>query len=161
MSPNQKVAAISAAVVALATPVVVFHEGERLNPYYDPVGIVTDCFGHTKTAKMGAKNTHEDCVRKLREDFAEHNAGMLQCLKTPLADNVHAAMLSFTFNVGVAAFCRSQLLQKLNTGDVAGACAELSRWVYAGGKALPGLIKRRANERALCEGHPPSLGVIG
>ncbi|WP_405045477.1 glycoside hydrolase family protein [Pseudomonas aeruginosa] len=46
---------------------------------------------------------------------------------------------------------RSTLLRKLNAGDVRGACAELSRWVYAGGKKLGGLVRRRAAERELCE----------
>ncbi|HHG5564729.1 TPA: glycoside hydrolase family protein [Pseudomonas aeruginosa] len=42
-------------------------------------------------------------------------------------------------------------MRKLNAGDVRGACAELSRWVYAGGKKLGGLVRRRAAERELCE----------
>lgn len=161
MAPQHKVAVISASVLALATPVVVYFEGERLNPYYDPIGIVTDCVGHTKTAKMGTKNTHEQCMQKLATDFAEHNAGMLSCITQPMPDHVHAAMLSFTFNIGVYAFCGSTLAQKLNIGDFAGACAEMSRWVYAGGQRLPGLIKRRVAERALCEGSVISLGARG
>ena len=43
------------------------------------------------------------------------------------------------------------LARKTNAGDLAGACAELSRWTYAGGRQLPGLIKRRAAEREMCE----------
>jgi lysozyme len=161
MTPQHKVAAISAGVLALATPVVVYFEGEKLNPYYDPIGIVTDCVGHTKTARMGVSNTHEQCMQKLTQDFREHDAGMRACVTQPLPDNVHAALLSFTFNVGVRAFCNSQLLQRLNVGDIPGACAELSRWVYARGKKLAGLVTRRAAERALCEGRPISLGANG
>ena len=41
---------------------------------------------------------------------------------------------------------------KANTGDWAGACKELDRWVYAKGIKLNGLVKRRAAERAMCEG---------
>ena len=58
------------------------------------------------------------------------------------------------FNVGNARFCSSTLARKANAGDMAGACAELSRWTYAGGKPLPGLVKRRATERAICESQP-------
>ncbi|HTD03821.1 lysozyme [Undibacterium sp.] len=42
------------------------------------------------------------------------------------------------------------MVRKLNAGDYAGACNELPRWVYAGGKILPGLVKRRAAEQELC-----------
>jgi GH24 family phage-related lysozyme (muramidase) len=41
--------------------------------------------------------------------------------------------------------------RKANAGDMPGACAELSRWTRAGGNELPGLVKRRAAERELCE----------
>ncbi|WP_417283029.1 glycoside hydrolase family protein [Comamonas sp.] len=42
-------------------------------------------------------------------------------------------------------------MRKANAGDIDGACAELIRWTYAGGKQLPGLVKPRAAERQLCE----------
>jgi lysozyme len=54
-------------------------------------------------------------------------------------------------NVGSDAACKSTLMRKLNMGDLAGACSELSRWTMAGGKVYPGLVRRRAAERALCE----------
>ena len=72
-------------------------------------------------------------------------------MRTPLTDGQKAAFLSFAFNVGNGAFCSSTLVRKANTGDMPGACSELSKWVYAGGKQLPGLVKRRAAERAMCE----------
>ncbi|WP_370551208.1 lysozyme [Comamonas sp. CMM02] len=63
-------------------------------------------------------------------------------------------LFSFGFNVGEGegAFCKSTLVRKANAGDVQGACAELSRWTYADGKQLPGLVQRRAAERQMCEG---------
>ncbi|HSW18998.1 MAG TPA: lysozyme [Ramlibacter sp.] len=161
MTPQLKVAGISAAVCALTAALVMPAEGLRLMPYRDPVGIVTDCWGHTKTAKLGQVNTPADCRRKLEGDFAEHDAGLRLCVKVDMPDHVHAAVLSFTFNVGVAKACASALVRKLNAGDVLGACAELSRWTLAGGRELPGLVKRRAAERETCEGRPASLGVQG
>ena len=68
-----------------------------------------------------------------------------------MTDGQKAAFLSFAFNVGAQKFCGSTLVKKANQGDMPGACAELSRWTYAGGRELPGLVKRRAAERALCE----------
>lgn len=128
-------------------------EGVMLRAYEDPIGIVTVCAGHTKTAMLGQAYTPEECAVILQEDLAEHAEGVLACAPTlegqtgPLA-----AAVSFTFNVGVGAFCRSTMARKFNAGDIMGACAELSRWINAGGKPLKGLIKRRAAERALCEG---------
>ena len=68
-----------------------------------------------------------------------------------LPDNRRAALGSFVYNVGERQFSSSTLLRLLNSGDVLGACAQLSRWVYAGGKQLAGLVNRRAAERELCE----------
>ena len=87
----------------------------------------------------------------LRAD-APDAATALDCITRPMTDGQKAAFLSFAFNVGNRAFCDSTLARKANAGDMAGACAELSRWTYAGGKQLPGLVRRRATERAVCEG---------
>jgi lysozyme len=52
----------------------------------------------------------------------------------------------------VSAFCHSTLNKKLNSGDYDGACKELLKWDKAGGKVLPGLVKRRQEEYAQCSG---------
>lgn len=156
MNPRSA-ALIGVAVMGLATPVVYKYEGEIRRGYYDPIGIVTACVGHVKTARIGKTYTAEECRALLVKDLEEHNAGLIQCVKVPMSDHVHASLLSFTFNVGIGAVCGSTLMRKLNAGDTAGACAELSRWTFAGGKQLNGLIKRRAAERALCEGNQPTL----
>lgn len=156
-----KAAGLSAAVVTLTASLVMPAEGLRLPAYRDPIGIVTDCWGHTKTARMGHVNTLDECRAKLAADFADHDAGLRLCVKADMPDHVHAAALSFAFNVGVAKACASTFVRKLNAGDILGACAELSRWTLAAGRELPGLVKRRAAERAMCEGRAPSLGVQG
>lgn len=61
-----------------------------------------------------------------------------------------AALYSFTYNVGVSAFRSSTLLKKLNNGDRKGACDELRKWTWAGGKQWKGLQTRREIERELC-----------
>lgn len=68
-----------------------------------------------------------------------------------MIDSQRAAFLSFAFNVGDDAFCRSTLVRMVNAGDINSACAELSRWTYASGTQLPALVRRRAAERQLCE----------
>lgn len=99
---------------------------------------------------MGQTFTREQCEELLYKDLAKH-ADALQCIKAPMTDGQKAAFLSFSFNVGSQAFCGSTLARKANADDMLGACAELSRWTLAGGKQLPGLVKRRAAERQLCE----------
>ena len=152
MTPRQRlVAKIGAGAVTMVLPVVLLYEGTVHSTYKDPIGIVTVCTGHTgPELRMGQRYTKEQCETMLYDDLLKH-ADALNCIKTPLADNQKAAFLSFAFNVGNSAFCKSTLVRKANAGDLMGACAELSRWVIAGGRELPGLVKRRAAERQLCE----------
>ena len=145
------IAKIGATAVALVIPVVTYYEGKVNRTYVDPVGVLTSCYGHTgPELKPGQTFTDEQCLAQLEADLTKH-AIALDCVRVPLTDGQKAAFLSFAFNVGNGAFCSSTLVRRANTGDMPGACAELSKWVYAGGKQLPGLVKRRAAERAMCE----------
>lgn len=142
---------IGAGAAALVVPLVMKSEGLVTRTYKDPVGIVTSCFGHTgPELKMGQQFTPDQCREVLEDDLVKH-AAALDCVKRPLTDGQKAAFLSFAYNVGGAKFCASTIVKKANAGDMRGACAELSRWTLAGGKELPGLVKRRAVERATCE----------
>lgn len=156
---NQRViaAGVSAAAVALATPVILHFEGEIRHGYRDPIGIVTACVGHTgPDAKLGRTYTHDECLALLRKDLETHSVGLSACLRSTVPPHVEAALLSFAFNVGVAKACNSAAVRLITAGQFAAGCAELSKWVNAGGKPLPGLVRRRAAERALCEGRGPA-----
>jgi lysozyme len=142
-------AGLGAAVIALAAPVVMYFEGLETKPYVDPVGIPTVCYGETHV-EMRAY-TVDECKAMLMDSMAKHGAQIAPCMPEALPDHQKAAALSFGYNVGAGAFCGSTFAKKLKAGDPT-ACAELSRWTYAGGKELPGLVKRRAAERAMCEG---------
>lgn len=126
-------------------------EGLRTVAYKDPVGIPTICYGSTAGVKMGQTATRAQCEELLGEELLEAHDAMAACVKVPLSPNERSAYTSFTYNVGGLAFCRSTLVRKLNAGDHRGACAELSRWNKARGIVLPGLTRRRAAERQLCE----------
>ena len=148
------IAKLGIGAVALAVPVVMMYEGLVTRTYRDPIGILTACYGHTgPELRMGQRYTEAECERMLNADLLKH-AAALDCITRPMTEGQKAAFLSFAFNVGNARFCSSTLARKANAGDMAGACAELSRWTYAGGKPLPGLVKRRATERAICESQP-------
>lgn len=153
MTPKQKlITQIGAGAAAIAAAVVMQHEGLRLVTYRDPVGVLTACYGHTgPDVRPGQRYTRAQCKQLLEADLARH-AQALACIRQPLTDGQKAAFVSFAYNVGAERFCGSTLVAKANAGDMAGACAELSRWVYARGQRLPGLVKRRAAERAMCEG---------
>lgn len=145
------IATIGAAAAALAVPLVARYEGTVQTTYRDPIGIITACTGHTgPELALGQTFTREQCEDMLYRDLLKHTAA-LECVRSPMTDGQKAAFLSFAFNVGNGAFCGSTLTRKANAGDMLGACAELSRWTYAGGKQLPGLVNRRAAERQLCE----------
>jgi lysozyme len=135
---------------AIALTAVAGFEGLRQTAYLDPVGIPTICFGETKGVKMGDKATLEQCKGMLMDSLYEAHESVSKCVKVPMTDSREAALVSFTYNIGGGAFCKSTLVRKLNSGDVIGACNELPRWNKASGIVLPGLTKRREEERKLC-----------
>jgi lysozyme len=137
-------------VIALATPFVAIHEGYVPKTYLDPVSIPTVCYGHTATAKIGQTYTKKQCDKLLEGDLGHAVGVVYSSVRVPISHTTAAALSSFTFNVGETAFKRSTLLKKLNIGDYIGACNELPKWVYAKGKKLSGLVKRREAERQLC-----------
>lgn len=151
MNPGAvRVAAVLAAAAAAST-MVAAHEGWIKVGYRDPVGIPTACAGHTGGVVLGRPYTEAECVDLLAQDLIKHGLEIDRCLTVPLPVKTRAAFTSFAFNVGTSRFCSSSLARKANSGDLFGACAELSRWTYAGKTQLPGLVRRRAAERAYCE----------
>lgn len=124
-------------------------EGLRQYAYRDPVGIPTICFGETRGVKMGDFKTVEQCKAMLIPRLEEFNRGVDSCVRVPMSESRRAAMVSFSYNVGTGAFCRSTLVRKLNAGDP-NACDELRKWTTAKGIKLPGLVNRREEERRLC-----------
>lgn len=142
---KQKAGWIAACIACVAG-----FEGLRQVAYADPVGIPTICFGETKGVKLGQKATLEECKAMLAESLAQADQAVMLCTKVKLSDERRAALVSFTYNVGAGAYCSSTLLKKLNAGDTIGACDQLLRWTKAKGIELPGLVKRRQEERRLC-----------
>ena len=62
-----------------------------------------------------------------------------------------AAIVDFTFDLGAGRLQTSTLRRRLNQANWEGAAEELQRWVYGGGRILPGLVARRKAEVALLE----------
>ncbi|WP_158784623.1 lysozyme [Pantoea sp. BAV 3049] len=124
-------------------------EGVKLKAYRDSVGIPTIGYGHTHSVKDGDVITGQRADEFLREDLAVAELAVNTNVRMPISQGQFDAMVSFVFNLGAGNFVRSTLLKKLNAGDYDGAAAEFGRWVQAGGKTLPGLVKRREAEREM------------
>lgn len=141
--------------LSLAIGVVKHYEGTELEAYPDPVGIPTICTGHTgPTVELQQTRTQQECDALLAGDlgtaFDAIDRNVTPEINATIPPTRRAALASWIFNVGEGAFRRSTLLEQLNAGRIRNACNELSKWVYAGGQKLAGLIKRRATERELC-----------
>ncbi|WP_044865789.1 lysozyme [Enterobacter ludwigii] len=127
-------------------------EGRRYYAYRDVVGVWTVCDGHTGAdIRRGHRYTDKECDNLLKADLRKVANAIDPLIKVRIPEPTRAALYSFTYNVGSGAFASSTLLKKLNSGDVSGACKELQRWTYAGGKQWKGLMTRREIEREVCE----------
>lgn len=122
-------------------------EGLELKAYRDSVGILTIGYGRTHAVKAGDIITGEQADAFLREDLQVAELTVNTNVKVKLTQGQFDALVSFVFNLGSGNFVKSTLIKKLNAGDYAGAADEFGKWVNAGGKKLPGLVKRRAAER--------------
>lgn len=144
------VVGLPAAAILIA--IVPQFEGMILRGYLDPIGIATKCAGDTTDVVVGQAYTREECQESLERQLVAHAEPVLRC--TPGLEGrtyALAAAVSLAYNIGGPAYCKSTVARRLNEGDLAGACAAFSMWTRAGGRELPGLVKRRAVERALCE----------
>ena len=144
-----------AVALSISIGVVKHYEGTELQSYPDPVGIPTICTGHTGTdVALHQTRKPEECEQLLAGDLGEAfdtiDRQVVPEINAPMPPTRRAALASFIFNVGQGAFRDSTLLQRLNAGRIRDACNELSKWGYAGGRELAGLVKRRATERELC-----------
>ena len=80
--------------------------------------------------------------------MAKFEAAVTTLVTVDLNQNEFDALCLFTYNVG-RALQNSTLLKKLNKGDRAGAAEQFAAWTHVGKHAEPGLVSRRASERAL------------
>jgi len=129
--------------------IITAHEGLKLGAYICPAGVWTIGYGHTRTAKQGMSITASRAEELLKDDLkTAENAVNFQSLR--LNQNQFDALVSFVFNVGSGNFRNSTLLRKakLNPSDPS-IRDEFSRWKMGGGRTLPGLVKRRADEANL------------
>jgi len=124
------------------------HDPQRLaHPYICPAGYWTIGYGHL------CKPDHPPITEDEGEIY------LAQDLRTALAATLRycpvlatepegrlAAIVDFTFNLGAGRLQTSTMRRRVNQRDWLAAATELRRWVYGGGKVLPGLVMRREAE---------------
>lgn len=124
-------------------------EGLELNAYKDSVDVPTIGYGHTKGVKMGQVITTDQAEQFLMKDVEKGEDAVNKLIKVPLNQNQFDALVSFTFNLGRGNFRKSTLRKVLNAGRYVEVPSQLTRWIYAGGEPLKGLLRRRQAEANL------------
>lgn len=118
-------------------------EGFRPVAYRCPAGVLTIGYGHTKGVHQKMRISEARATELLREDLREVEREV-SALGLPLTQGQFDALVDFTFNLGASKLRASTLLKKIKAGaSVEEVQAEFRRWVYAGGKKMDGLVKRR------------------
>lgn len=122
-------------------------EGESLEAYTCPAGVLTIGIGHTgPDVHRGMRITKERSRELFRRDIERIAAQAARYVNAPVTAGMHVALLSLAFNVGSLPAKFPRLLRKLNSGDYEGAAEEFLDGDRAGGKRLPGLTRRRRAE---------------
>jgi lysozyme len=128
-------------------------EGLRLAAYQDSAGVWTIGYGHTgPEVHAGQRITEQEAEGLLRADLAAAVECVRHALKVELTQSQFDALVDFCFNVGRGNFLGSSLLRFANAAEMESATQQFGLWVHAGGRVLPGLVRRRAAEAALFAG---------
>jgi lysozyme len=131
-------------------------EGFREHAYKDVVGVWTVGYGETqldgRAVREGDHVNQKDGLALLRVRCDGHfgmavraTLGAVVC--ATLEQHQFDALVSLTYNIGAGAFRTSTVARKLIAGDTAGAGAAFLMWTKGGGRVLPVLVRRRADER--------------
>lgn len=138
----------AAGLISIAT-----WEGFKDEAYIPVEGDVpTIGFGSTEGVKLGDTISVPEALNRLEADVRVAEDIVRSCVTVPLTQGEMDAYTSLAYNIGKTNFCGSTLVKKLNAGDYRGACEEIKRWHFAGGKSLKGLEDRRAAEYKRCIG---------
>ena len=141
------------------------HEGVRYKPYRCPARLFTIGVGHVLYSDQGRLPLDQRDAFQLKAednrtfskaevdgllsaDLQRFEVGVARLFPMVLTQNQNDALVSFAFNLGLGGLQRSTLRQKVLRGEVE-AADEFLKFVRGGGKVLPGLVKRRNDERAL------------
>lgn len=125
-------------------------------------------YGHVRSAREGVRITEADAEDLLRFDLKPVEEAISALVFAPLTQNQFDALASFVFNISPGQFRESEILRRLNAGDVMSAAAGFDAWRKAriNGRVIvvDALVRRRAAEKALflepAEGWPSASTPI-
>lgn len=132
-------------------------EGCRRDPYICPADVLTVGIGSTESSGQKIEKNRKYSDKEIAERWVKDIQIAEKCVNLygngrSMPQGAFEAMTSITFNVGCGTMKKSTLFKMANKGYKPEMCEQFSRWVYAGGKKLNGLVKRREQERRLCLG---------
>lgn len=97
--------------------------------------VVTVCYGHTETAKIGQTKTDAECDELLRRDLdRKYGPIVKKYVKVPLSQGEYNALVDFVYNVGEGNFRSSTLLKLVNQKRYDEAAMEFRKWNRVNGK---------------------------
>ena len=152
---------------AAAIKMVKHHEGVRTRPYRCPALLWTVGVGHVIDPSHAAVKyeerrslqipagwdrtlTMDEVDAILAQDLGRFERGVARlCPASINNQGQFDALVSLSFNIGLGNVQRSSIRMRYNRGDIEGAADAFLMWTKAAGKVLPGLVKRRNDERAM------------
>jgi lysozyme len=141
-------------------------EGLRLQAYKCAAGVWTIGWGHTSAAGTphvfpGMRITAAQAEAILIADLKQYEDAVLKAVKRDLTQGQFDACVSLCYNIGAGAFARSTVVRRINAGRMADVPAAIMMWTRAGGRELPGLVRRRRAEAALWRSLVEERGTAG
>jgi lysozyme len=135
-------------------------EGFYPAPYLCPAGYWTVGYGHLCRPDHPPV-TEREATELLLDDLEAAVDASLRLCPVLLAEREQrlAAVADFAFNLGAGRLQMSTLRRRVNQRDWEEAARQIRRWVWGGGRVLPGLVRRREVEAALLLGIEPARTV--
>lgn len=124
-------------------------EGCSLTSYQDAVGVWTIGYGHTYGVGPHLEISQDEAETFLQQDLAVFARGVNNLCEINLNPNQFGALVSFAYNLGLGALHSSTLMRYVNLSRFDAAKKQFGLWVYADGRRLEGLVRRRAAEAEL------------
>ncbi len=127
-------------------------EGFSARPYLCPSRILTIGYGHVITPaeySVPMVISEARAMELLMADVAVAEKAVAHYISIALNQNQFDALVSFTYNLGSGVLQRATLRRAINRGEASAIAYQWKRWVWGGGRKLPGLVARRAAELAL------------
>lgn len=148
---------MSTTAIEITTELCKKFEGFKSKPYLCPAGVPTIGFGATyytdgrkvqlTDPPISQESAEELLIAELKHTYFP---GVIRLCPSLIVHPARlAAIVDFAFNLGVGRLQTSTLRRKLNAENWEGAQEQLMRWTKAGGRVLPGLVRRRQAEASL------------